>query len=358
MLAPDLAAWLASNPNVAAAIQWQHQVADPANVYTPPSAAHKRAWARWSASEKAELDDVYREAYVWLECGAGQLPIDPNGVTDRPANQANNVANNQNRAHVQVTHAYMWKLYLAHVAFTLAAERMSLFPWSITSYSAHALRYLLDSTAMAWRAPGFYWMGTPASRVPASRADNLPATAFGPPTWIYPWLRDTGIIGATTRETITRLLQWMRSNVLHFFGTADFGTVDAIWQYRGYPPVSRVIGGTLDPNNPSWGVRCWTAGCHGTLGFLSAVLRAANIPVQPVWICEHEAAHFITDDVYLDHGDDPYNLNVTNSPSPIDSLLIDRTTYMSWFTPDLAVNITAAAKTACSNIGRRARDFV
>ena len=351
--------WLPLQRNLADAIEWQDQPAHPTNIYTPPTSASKLPWTSWSASQKAELDEAYREMYLWLECRARQLPIDAKGVTDRPVNLANNVAADQNRAHVQVAPEYMWKLYLAHVAFTLAAERLGLFPWRITSYSAHALRYLLDSTTMAWLAPGgFFWLGTSPSFVPAGRRDNLPATAFAPPTWLYPWLRDTGLVGTSTLDTIRRLLQWMRRNLVHFIGDASFGNMDAIWQYRGYPPISRIIGGTLDANNPGEGVRKWTAGCHGSVGFLCAVLRAANIPVQPVWICGHEAAHFITDDLYLDHGDNPYNSVVRSSPSPIDSLLIGRPTYQQWFGTNLAVNLTASAGPACANVGRAAREFV
>ena len=70
------------------------------------------------------------------------------------------------------------------------------------------------------------------------------------------------------------------------------------------------------------------------------MLRAVNIPVQPVWVCGHELAHFMTENLYLDHGDDPYNANVKNSNSPILSLLIDEATYTAWFTSDLTVNIT------------------
>ena len=46
----------------------------------------------------------------------------------------------------------------------------------------------------------------------------------------------------------------------------------------------------------------------------------------------HELAYFVTENLYLDHGDDPYNANVKNSNSLILSLLIDEATYKAWFT--------------------------
>jgi hypothetical protein len=60
----------------------------------------------------------------------------------------------------------------------------------------------------------------------------------------------------------------------------------------------------------------------------------------------------------MDHGDDPYNLNVKNSSSSIDSLLMDEATYALWFTTDLTVNITNNTSPACANVGRQAAQFV
>jgi hypothetical protein len=125
------------------------------------------------------------------------------------------------------------------------------------------------------------------------------------------------LIGPSRLATIYNVLQWMRQNMSHFYGQSDFGTCNAVWQYRGYPPLSRIVHGTVDANYPTLGTQHWTAGCHGSVGFLSAVLRAVNIPVRPVWVCGHELAYFITEGLYLDHGDGPYNLNVKNSPAGV-----------------------------------------
>jgi hypothetical protein len=185
---------------------------------------------------------------------------------------------------VGVTPDYMWKLFIGHVGFSLALELTQRVPWSITSYSPTALRYLFDSTTMAWNLFGQYYnMGTYAGYVPAMRADNLPATAFAVPEWTYPFLTSNGLVGPTKLETIYRLLDWMRVNLSHFFGLDTYGNCFAIWQYRGYPPLSRIVSGTIDSNNPGYGSQHWTMGCHGSVGFLNAVLRVVNVPVQPVW---------------------------------------------------------------------------
>jgi hypothetical protein len=356
---PSLSTWLTRHPNVANAIQWQHLPASTSNAYAAPTQSHKIAWPNWAPARQTDLINAYRDACVWFECGAYPKSIDPNGLTDRPVNVNPNVNLDTVTAIQSVTPAYMWKLYIAHVGFTLAAQRKGRLPWSILTYSDEALRYLLDSTTMAWNIFGtYYGMGTYSAYVPAKREANLPKTAFAPPMWTYPWLKQAGLIGATRLDTIGNVLQWMRQNMVHFYGTDTFANFNAIWQYRGYPPLSKIVNGTVDANNPGMGVRHWTAGCHGSVGFLSAVLRAVNIPVQPVWVCGHELAYFVTEHLYLDHGDDPYNQNVKNSGSPVLSLLIDEGTYELWFTTDLTANITGAAGPGCANVGRRAAEFV
>ncbi|MBK8790902.1 MAG: hypothetical protein IPO28_12250 [Holophagaceae bacterium] len=124
-----------------------------------------------------------------------------------------------------------------------------------------------------------------------------------------------GLISATRQETIGKVMEWMRGNMTHFYGLDTFGNHQAVWQYRGHVPLSKVVGGTIDANNPSYGTQHWTAGCHGSVGFLHAVLRILNVPVQPVWICGHELAYFPSEKLYLDHGDDPYNQVVKSHPA-------------------------------------------
>jgi hypothetical protein len=200
-------------------------------------------------------------------------------------------------------------------------------------------------------------MGTYAMFVPARRADNLPQSAFAPPKWTYAFLVQAGLVGNTRRETVGRVLEWMRQNLAHFIGTNNFGTCDAVWQYRGYPPLSRIVNGTIDANNPGLATQHWTLGCHGSVGFLNAVLRVVNIPVQPVWIAGHELAYFASERAYLDHGDDPYNQNVKNSTAPVLGLLIDEATYQARFTNDVTVNITDVNSPAGANVGYAALNF-
>ena len=164
------------------------------------------------------------------------------GLTDTPANLHGNVADDSVTVNQVVSPDYMWNLYIAHVALALALETTQRLPWSIGSYTGSSLRDLFDSSRMAWNVPnGNFSMGTYAQFVPALRADNRPKTAFAPPKWTYPFLVQAGLIGNTRRDTIGRVLEWMRQNLVHFFGADTYGTCDAVWQYRGYPPLSRMV---------------------------------------------------------------------------------------------------------------------
>jgi len=345
-------------------LKWQTKAASSTSVYVPPPESVKVALPKWTAQQQDDLAKAFVSACEWFEKGEHQTPVllgpasYPTGLTDEPVNVNPNVADDTVTASQAISPAYMWKLYVAHVAFSLAAEYTHQLAWSIGDYTPEELRYLFDSTTMAWNYFGSYYeMGTYAAYVPVLRADNLPKTAFAPPMWTYSFLKSSRLIGTTRKDTICRILDWMRHNLTHFYGNDSFGNYYAVWQYRGYPPLSRIICGTVDTNNPSLGSAHYTAGCHGSVGFLNAVLRVLNIPVQPVWVCGHELACFMTEKLYLDHGDDPYHLNVKSSSQSISNVLIEEATYKSRFTADVSVNITDPQSPAAANIGLAAAQF-
>jgi len=349
---------LQANPQVAAAIQWQSTPASTSNAYAPPTAANMVAYANWSAQQKADLVNAFQVALQWMLQGAPSVQPNCDGLTDAPANVDPNVNNDNTSVMQAVSASYMWQLYVHHVAFSLVpmASGVQTGGFSLAGLTAEELRWLLNSATMAWNILGnYYGMGTYGQYVPALRANNLPASPFAPPRWIYSWLRDTQLIAPARKDTICLVLDWMRHNMWHFLGASTFGRCQAIWQYRGYPPLSRIIAGTTDADYPSEGQQHWTMGCHGSVGFLNAILRVLNIPVLPVWVCGHELAYFPTEGVYLDHGDDPYNQIVKSSSKPISLIFIDEATYAARFSPDPTVNITGG--TACANVGLAAQTF-
>jgi hypothetical protein len=146
----------------------------------------------------------------------------------------------------------------------------------------------------------------------------------------------------------------------HFAGGYTAREMKTTWQYRGMPPVARVISGTHNRDystSPKQNFAHWTGGCHGTVGFLRAVLRTANIPVAYTNQAGHAQPFFMTERSYLTHGDDPYNALAkaespeTKPPYPASFLLISQAQHTAWFgagVPD---------KTRSDNVGRRTVDL-
>jgi hypothetical protein len=380
---PNLTKWLKNHPSVAAAIKWQFQV--PAGgtmmMRTRPANADMIDWAHWSASQKSDLDAAYVDAAYWLLLGASTpITLPYRGVSDMPTNVVPDLSDDTAPVRQWMAPTDMWALYVAYVGFSLALETTQQLPWSITTYDAHQLRYLLDSRTMGWEEQGttpIFVLGTIDSfnPLPMDRSENLPETAFSHPMWIYQWMMAQAaatmpgaspIIGPTPLATVGGVLQWMRVNMLHFGDVSfpqnygqNYGSFETIWGYRGFVPLSKITAGTLDPNTPWSGVAHWTAGCHGSVGFLCATLRAVNVPVQPVWVDGHELACFLTDKLYLDHGDDPYDTHVKYeyASSPILNVLIDEPTYQARFTTDLTLNVLSSTAAVYSNLGLAATNF-
>ena len=356
--------WLLSHPVVAGALKWQVQSGDPFNFYVPPSDAQKASWSGWTAQQQDDLYQAYQDLVDWFNAGAQPVAMVDGGtstdLTDRPTNQYSQASVDSISTMVQVSPAYMWRLYTRHAAFSILMEASHQVPWSVSGYSEEGLRWLFDSSTMAWMLPnGNFGLGTyPGANQPALRHDNRPRTTFTDPRWTYAWLRSAGILAGARLDTIGGFLDYMRQNLYHVNGGADtFGSDFAIWQYRGYSPVSRIVGGTVDSRYLGQGTQHYTEGCHGSTGFLHAALRVVNIPTQPVWVCGHELIYFPSEDLYLDHADDPYNQVVRASNAPSLNLLIDSGTFRSRFGADETVNIWDYSSPVSAYIGYTAVNF-
>ena len=183
---------------MAGAIKWQTAHQSPINV--PPTDAMKVAWPSWTAAQKADLNQAYLDAFAWAAGGAAQVPMVPPGVSDKPQNLDPFLAVDTS-PRLYLAQDAMWKLFTAHVGFSLFLELTQQVPWSLTAYDDASLRVLLDSSSMAWNVgpmggtPAAYSFGLDPWHVPAQVADNLPQTAFAAPTWTFPFLRDAGCLG-------------------------------------------------------------------------------------------------------------------------------------------------------------------
>jgi hypothetical protein len=215
-------------------------------------------------------------------------------------------------------------------------------PWSIKDLSAAGLAHLFNSKEM------FHWDPlADGFEIKSEHGDVLPSAPNDESRFMF-----GGIVGGDSRTTIKNLLDWCRSNLTHFLGAFNAANCTDQWQYRGFPPVNRIIQGTVITSRPGSGVQHLTAGCWGTTGFLRAVLRTVNIPVRLVTHCTHALPNFIEESLYLSHGDDPYNpLTTARPPMPISEILISEGKYNEWF--GFFVN----GETQCNNIGRRVTEL-
>ena len=116
--------------------------------------------------------------------------------------------------------------------------------------------------------------------------------------------------------------------------------------------MTRVLDGTVQTSNPSFGAMHRTAGCWGTTGLLRALLRVINIPCKLVTNAGHAQPYFMADSRYLSHGDDPYNaLTKATPPTPASEILTDQAKFDAWF------GAAVSNSDKLNNIGRRTREL-
>lgn len=317
-IAPDLDAWLTAHPLIAAAIVWE-------------DAGGARAWPAWGAGWKTELRQAFDLARI-----RGSIP-----VADVPPNLA--TLSDEQPVVTILAPADAWAYFKASVAQSLAAEIGAQLSWSIQALTAEQLAQLFDSREM------FRWNASPAGyRIDSMHGHIVPA----PPIRSYEFLGTAGLIGVSRLDTLASVIDWCRANLVHFSGGTTAANMEDQWQYRGYPPLTRVLSGTPRTSHPELGVMHRTAGCWGTTGFLRALLRVVNIPVKLVTNAGHAQPWFMADSRYLSHGDDPYNqLTKATPPIPAGELPIDQAQFDAWF----GAGVDNVEKS--DNIGRRPREL-
>jgi hypothetical protein len=305
--------WLEKHPKIADAIIWDF----------PTGSV---AYPQWPSDKKDQLRRPFPIRY-------------PFALVDPPPNMIN-LADNEFPS-TSLDEDSAWALYLNHVTQNLAVEFWNAVNWSMEDLPPGQLSILLDARAMFTRdaSTGHYDIEMTEAGV----------ATLAPPDLTYRFLVANDLIGETRVETIGRLLGWCRENLAHFLDGNEAKNMEYQWQYRGFPPISRILEGT--PNNdprPGYNdpnLRHRTAGCHGTNGFLKGVLRTVNIPVaysRPP-ASGHATPYFPSEVKWMSHGDDPYNSFSKTTPRyPGEELLIDQTTYDSWFSasmPDPNLNV-------------------
>lgn len=326
--------YLTTHPSVAAAVQWEQSYSQ----WVP--------WSQWTDDQKADLRLAFNWEWQWYQGGMtvynGWALPDPIVNQEPPGPNAPWI-----RTVVDPTTA--WHLYVTSVAHAIAADVGGWVPCKLDDYSSGELNRLLDSNWLV-RADsnnntysdtmhdGFYVV----------QANNMTPSS---PTYVFKWLLTNQLIGASSVDTIARVLDWCRWNLSHIFGDFALANYMNYWPYAGATPVRMMIEGTVcaDPVYQPFfpGVMHWTGGCAGTTRFIAEVLRSANIPVDS-WISggQHYVPHFLHDDLYLTHGDDPYSsASKATPPFSAGLLLVDAAQFKDWF--------GAGGEAAAKNVGRR-----
>lgn len=191
-------------------------------------------------------------------------------------------------------------MWLPHIALSLYVEVNHLVPWSIIGYSDYQKSLLLDSRHFInyWALPS-----GPAYTffLNWENGGGLTGITDWNPFYSYNFLEDNSMIQPTQQETIHALTQWIRENIYHEAASNAYA-LHLAYGYNGSYPVDKVL-------NPPWGQKHWTQGCTGTSSLYSAMLRTINIPVSiNLTLGGHRAPLFLTANLALIHGDDPYSI--------------------------------------------------
>lgn len=356
---PDLSAWLTANPNIQAALKIE-QDNSPSSSYWYGGTLVEKSYTQWSDAEKQALADAFRRAWIWLYVTQDRSTLGSEEFTMpiRCIDCSSRLASTPTGyPYTPVSEDLGKKVYIAYAAHSLALELgQGGVSWSVASDDAATLHHYFNSRSVVFRSNGSssFFVGSPGG--PGDSRDKyLGDTSPATPIYAYNWLVNNNLLGSTHEQTILAVLDWFRSNAIHFYGNYSISNHNDHWGYPGQVPVHLLMQGTV--RNTESQARHWTAGCHGTAGFIQSVLKAVNIPVEIIYTCGHAQLYFPSIDRYMDHGDNPYNSNVSGQPTKnISGILLDSTTYTSRFgvSPDY---IAPGTSPQCDFIGQAAADF-
>jgi hypothetical protein len=339
---PDLTCWLDEHPQFKDHISWW-----------TPGANWRVLYVDWTPQQKKDLADAFQAAWAWNGGQGGAYT--GTAIPEPPPNKEAPYADESSRVYTVLDEATVaWPLYVARIAHTLAAEIGHWVPWSLCDYDRASLDKLFEVEPLFFRTEGFQNAdGTPVTHTQGMLVLSMNVTPAHP-TYVYSFLTANHLIGATRAQTIDNVLTWARG-LTHYSGGGDLNGLTGYWQYAGNPPVSRTIDGTVSTTPDMHGLFAhWTMGCHGSTDLVAEVLRGANIPVESVEVCGHAMPHFMSENTYLSHGDDPYASFQTNKSAllfPMHQYVVDAPTWQQWFGAQPATDAT------CMNIGRRDTDL-
>jgi hypothetical protein len=321
--AHPLDTWLRARPSLGFHMTWNE-------------AGHPSPYSVWPRGMQQRLWAVYDGV---LDGRSPTMPDPPPNAWQARAGDA------PSAIHTAFGADHAREMYLTAMAHALALEVDRRVPWSLEDLNGDELDALLSSASM-------FWWNQDQQAYEISEFDHGWAVPAAPHT-AWRFLQSQGLLRATRLDTVTAVVNWTR-RLTHFAGPVSRDNFFEHWGYEGDMPVARALTGTrytgrafrLVPGFDS--VRNYTAGCHGTVGLLLSVLRAANIPTRPRSVSNDTFTHatmlFLSEDLALSHGDDPYSQMVEGANAA--DLLIDDETYDRWLGP--------LATDPGRNIGRQA----
>jgi hypothetical protein len=346
-----LSDYLTQNWWIANAMNWIQPV-----VTSPPTPPTTVSWTSWPPEMQTALLDNFVAYWAWY--AGGMVGPDPTPVTDPPPNQH---ATSGGDVLTVLTPADAQALYIKYLALSFVVELQGQVPWSLLDFDAASLAELLDSQK-------FFTMYT-SEGYALIALSVIPA----PPLTAAAYVAQNHFVCTDRPKTIAEAVFWAR-NLQHYNNTSD-GTQDELdfWQYPGNPPASRVLAGTIysggDSSVPT-NLNQWVQGCHGTTGLLKSLLRTINIPVeeftednpsvsqpnsQYYW-SGHAVPHFISEGLWLSHGDDPYiGTNYASMlPFPLEAMEISDAQFFAWFPNTFSAPLNGAP---FPNNGRQANEL-
>lgn len=320
-----LSSWLARHTSITDAMQWITQGAT-----TPPATV---AYDAWPGDMQSSLLENFVAYWGWY--AAGMSGADPTPVADPPANQFSTGTHDVTTV---LAPADAQALYVKYVALSLVVELQNRVQWSLLDFDAASLAELLDSRKFFTRYTTGGYELIPMSVVPA------------PPLTAAAYVARHDFLCSTRVASIAETVFWAR-NLTHYNNGADPAQDELdFWQYAGNPPASRVLAGTrysgARPGVPT-NLTQWTLGCRGTTGLFKSLLRTINIPVEEfsnfnpsvsepknaLYHSGHAVPHFISEHLWLSHGDDPYVGSGYQDilPFPLQSMEIGDSQFFEWF---------------------------
>jgi len=323
----NLGQWLIEHPWIRHHLRWER----PGGLIVD--------YDRWDDAMRNELQSHVNGIVAGTPVAVPDPPplaIEPSGTEDAETTLTPDIAR---------------RIFLAQVARSIVSDQD--LPWKTTQLNDAELTVLFDSREL------FRWDATRLVYFRSWR--DFGRATPGDPSFVYAFMHSKGLIGTTRRDTIYRVLEWTR-RLIHYYADPDdsggSGTASIFishWQYAGDPPVSRVVAGTVRTGDGGSAPRNYTAGCWGTSALLALMLRTVNIPAdfttQDAVVGArggHALPHFMHENFYLSHGDDPYNGVMKSGPwIPVIELPVPAPQFQVWFGP----GTTGSERHA--NIGRR-----